>query len=333
LRGLPGSVAKVAFSRDGKGIAALSWDWWAGAWNRDTGRLLRLFPVPRGQSADNADLCFSPDGKRLAVSAGNTATLWDLDTGLSRQWTLPWGMTEAIAFSEPDHLFLMRAEVRDGSRSPDAGAPTGKYPRVCVLRDLLGPTPLEPARVITDLNRGIKEIEASPDGRYFVVEGVSGSPGTERHNVLRVHWTDGSVLPTPIATQRRPDNASERFGFDPTGRILVHAPLTTSLSPQVQIEMPSGRLLGVVPVLSALGAAPGARLWAGASPADSHIQIYDSSGKLLVEQLPEPVTSLNLLFSPDLEGRYVQWGNPSGTVSVADLVDLRRRLTGVGLGW
>src|SRR5262249_36402505 len=104
LHGLPGQPVKAVFSRDGRRVAALSWEWWAGVWDRDTGRLLRICAVPRGQFPDNADLVLSPDGRRLAVSAGNTATLWDLDTGAARRWTLPWALTEALAFVGPDRL-------------------------------------------------------------------------------------------------------------------------------------------------------------------------------------------------------------------------------------
>jgi len=42
---------------------------------------------------------------------------------------------------------------------------------------------------------------------------------------------------------------------------------------------------------------------------------------------------LRVPFSPDLDGRYLLWGSPSGLVSVADLVEAQRRLTEAGLGW
>src|SRR5262249_7010749 len=154
--GLPGEVVKTVFSRDGKRIAALSWDWWAAVWERDTGQLLRLLAVPRGQFPDNAGLAFSPDGRRLAVSAGNTASLWDLETGELQRWTLPWGLTEAIAFPKSDQFLLFRTEVRDGSRSPDSGAPPTEYPRVCVLRNLLSPKPKVPVKIVTDFNRSVQ---------------------------------------------------------------------------------------------------------------------------------------------------------------------------------
>jgi hypothetical protein len=78
---------------------------------------------------------------------------------------------------------------------------------------------------------------------------------------------------------------------------------------------------------------PRARYWVGLGGTDRHPQLFDKAGTLLVEQLSEPNGQLDMPFSPDLDGRYLLWGNPSGLVSVADLVEVRRRLTGVGLGW
>jgi hypothetical protein len=53
----------------------------------------------------------------------------------------------------------------------------------------------------------------------------------------------------------------------------------------------------------------------------------------LLHRLWEGGFSRNVGFSPDLEGRYVLWGDGSGTVFVADLIEIQRRLTGLGLGW
>ncbi len=331
LHGLPGAVGKGVFSRDGRWVAALSGDWWAGVWARDTGRLLRLCPVPRGQFADNADLVFSPDGRRLAVSAGNTATLWDLETGTARRWTLPWGLTEALAFAGPDRLLLMRSEVRDGSRSPDSEAPATEYPRVCVLRDLLGPTPTKPLKVMDDFNRHIQDIEAAPDGSCFVVEGISGPGKPNLRRLVRAYDPDGKFL-TEFTTQRRADDPSA-YGvlrFDPTGKLFI-LDLTRFGRRQVLLEMPSGRFLGDVPV-TARGVSPGARRFAVVDNA-SKLHLHDHAGNRLVEQLSESISSLTVTFSPDLDGRYLLFGNSSGSASVADLVEVQRRLAEIGLGW
>jgi sugar/nucleoside kinase (ribokinase family) len=52
-----------------------------------------------------------------------------------------------------------------------------------------------------------------------------------------------------------------------------------------------------------------------------------------VERLIERIDQHGVPFSPDLDGRYVLWGNPSGLVSLADLVEIQKRLAEVRLGW
>jgi hypothetical protein len=326
---LPGAPAKTIFSRDGKRVAALSWNWWAGVWERDTGRLVRLIPIPRGQFADNADLTFSPDGRRLAVSGGNTATLWDLETGDARRWTLPWALTEALAFQAPDRLLLFRTETRDGSRPPDSEAPPDHYPRVCVLRDLLSPTPIKPLKVITDFNWFVQDIEAAPDGRCFVIQGKIGPGKPQLHRSARAYGPNGDLL-RELLMEPGDDNWSGWSHLDPTGKLLA-----LNLSPgrqrPVLLEVPSGRFLGPA-LLNFHGVSPGARLWARED--DWHdLHLCDRAGNRLVELPREPLMCSHIPFSPDLDGRYILLGNQSGLVSVADLVELQRRLAEIGMGW
>ncbi len=63
------------------------------------------------------------------------------------------------------------------------------------------------------------------------------------------------------------------------------------------------------------------------------MSVYDRAGKVLLDRLWEEASALNPAFSPDLDGRYVIWGDRSGTVFVADLVEIQQRLTDLGLGW
>ena len=328
LRGIPGPVVKVAFSRDGKRVAALSWNWWAAIWDRDAGRLLRLCAVPRGLFADNADLAFSPDARSLVVSGGNTATLWDLSSGEARRWTLPWGLTEAIAFADAGHLMLMRSEVRDGSRPPDSAAPLASFPRVCVLRNLLGREPTEPVKIFADLNRSVQEIEASPDATHFVVDGIGGVDRPNLQRKVRIYGADGAFV-TELPTQLPPEADSGKFIFDPTGRLLIHNPSPRS----VLLEIPVGRFLGPSPVARPMAVAQNARLWIGNPSDNSHLQVYDRGGIVLLDQLSQTTSGINMHFSPDLDGRYLIWGDRSGAVSLVDLVEIQRQLTSLGLGW
>lgn len=333
LHGLSGQVTRAVYSPDGKRVAALSSDWWAGVWERDTGRLLRLLAVPRGQFTDNAALAFSPDGTRLAISAGNTASLWDLETGAARRWSLPWALTEALAFAGPDRLLLMRTEVEDGSRPPDSTAPASRYPRVCVLRDLLGPTPEDPVAVIPDFRWGVQAIEAAPDASCFVIEGrtVPKDPAATRS--VRVYSPEGRYL-TELPTRWPSKEPSGWMGFDPKGGRLYLETYPDPEPTRALFEMPSGRFLGTVSV-SVRGLAPGARLMAGVivDGGAYPFRLYDRAGHPLVERLAVNPSGIHVAFSPDLDGRYLLWGNPSGYVSVADLVEIRRRLTEIGQGW
>ncbi len=328
LRGLPGSVVSVRVSQDGKRVAAISYDWWAGVWDRDTGRLIRLWSLPRGQFAGNAGLTFSQDARSLVVSAGNTATLLDLDSGKTRQWPLPWGLTEAILFKDDGHLMLMRSEVSDGSRPPDSEAPPATYPRVCVVRNLLGRQPTNPVKTITDFNWGVQGIEASPDGEHFVVVGLAGMEKANLRRHVRAYRADGTLV-TELSTEIH-SGLPIQLTFDPTGRLMFHGP-----DPHpILVEVPSGRSMGLSPIIGPIGIDHQARRWIAQASDDSRDSALRSSGPRLTSTgfrtnpgVPYPQ------FSPDLDGRYLIWGNRSGAVAVADLVEIQGRLTGLGVGW
>jgi WD40 repeat protein len=66
LEGLPDAVRRVAFSRDGKRLAASFWGWMAKNWDVETGRETATIRM----SFFIAGLAFSPDGRRLALAGG-----------------------------------------------------------------------------------------------------------------------------------------------------------------------------------------------------------------------------------------------------------------------
>ena len=53
----------------------------------------------------------------------------------------------------------------------------------------------------------------------------------------------------------------------------------------------------------------------------------------MAARVDEPEISPYPQFSPDLAGRHLAWGDQDGSVSVADLEELRRRLNTLDLGW
>ena len=81
---------------------------------------------------DNAALAFSPDGRRLAFSAGHEASVWDVMTGEQvKSWRLSEGLGDRLAFPGPNRLLLFRVETESGELGPFAAFDPIKHPRVC----------------------------------------------------------------------------------------------------------------------------------------------------------------------------------------------------------
>jgi WD40 repeat protein len=74
-----GDATSLAFSPDGKVLAAGVSDGAVCLWEAATGKLLRRFDV--GAAWQWPGIAFSPDSKRLAVAAGSELSLWDVATG------------------------------------------------------------------------------------------------------------------------------------------------------------------------------------------------------------------------------------------------------------
>ncbi len=190
LRGLESPIAhtKVQFSDDGSRVAALSIDWRVAVWDRRTGFLQSVFDVTPGLTADNTGLAFSHDGRKLAVSVGHEARMWDLQTGQSKAWRLPEGLVDTLAFDATDtHLYLLRMETADWNRAPDKNSPIRSYPRVCRVRDLLA-APVDD-RVATPPN-AVNPVLGTKKG---------ADPLPNRHTMLRGIVGQGSV---PFLCQR-----------------------------------------------------------------------------------------------------------------------------------
>lgn len=220
LRGLSQSVFTATFSPDGRLVGALSNDWHVGIWDRAAHRLLHVLEVTPGSFPDNAALAFSPDGRRFCFSGGHEASVWDVATGeMVKTWRLSEGLSDRLAFPGPNRLLLFRVETEIGEFGPFGPIDPIKYPRVCRVRDLLGPDPIKPVAEIRDCNLGVFGSECSPDGKCYVIEGL----GDSRGNVTRVanlyEGPTGKKLGT-LPTQKpvRFDGAS--FNFDPTGTVL-----------------------------------------------------------------------------------------------------------------
>ncbi len=331
LRGLTGPVIRPCFARDGRQLAALAHNWQVAIWDRPDSRLRHVLDAPLGFTADNAALAFAPDGRRLAFSTGRTALLWDVATGTPRvTWPLPPGLVDTLAFPAADRLLLFRMETEDGTVPPDSNHRAPQFPRVGRLRNLLSAEPLKEIGR-TDCNGGIHMAAAPADGRYFAVEGVQHATAGPQQSIQLLDSVTGKLRwqrPMPQVTQ------GCYIFVDSEGAFLVRpsqVPNETLL-----VRLVTNEAVASLPG-SVIGVGPGVRHIIRSGPereAGHHpgFTLYerDAVAPLIVLGIDSATISLPV-FSAD--GALLAWGNSDGTVTVAHLESIRRRLAQVGLGW
>ena len=263
----------------------------------------------------------------MAFASGREASLWDLATGEQiKTWRLPEGLNDRLAFPEPNRLLLYRVETKTGKVGPFSNFDSHVYPRVCRVRDLLGLEPIKPLAEIRDCNLHVFGSECSPDGKYYVIDGLGDSPGVVTRFVNLYKGLTGEML-GKLPTQNGVNRNGTWFSFDTTGTVLsFHAGVQGQHS--LLLEMPSRAVLRQFDNdPSFLG--PQARQWLRALVAT----VDQPAGYLLFDQdHQEPLIkfvldpahadkTFNSQFSPD--GLYLVWGNLSGAVTVVDLVEVR----------
>jgi eukaryotic-like serine/threonine-protein kinase len=333
FRGLVSKITRTCFSQDGRYLAALALDWQVGIWNFRTGQLLHVLDGPHGLSADNAGLAFSPDGRLFAVSAGRESRLWSVETGQTlNSWKLPRGLCDSLDFVGSKELMLLRSEVINRDGDPDAGPfgeyPPAKYPRICVLRNLLGERPTEPIKVVDELTRHIYTINPSPDGKYFAVDGLCEGDN-KRRKVLLLN-AKGTILQTFTSTRTCNDG---EVSFDVSGSIL--AAHLDNRDEAALLELPSGKYAGLCRYCP-ISLSPQSREWTYAGTLENSVSGVsyfrrDSSEPLVTLGMDDTMTFFTPAFDPS--GRFLAWGRDDGVICVADLLEVQRRLAELGLGW
>jgi serine/threonine protein kinase/WD40 repeat protein len=337
LRGLLGPAEKSIISADGRLVAALSQDWQLAVWDRSAGRLLHVFEAPHGSYADNAALALDSKGRRLACASGHQAIVWDIATGrLLGTWPLPEGFQDNLAF-RGDQLLSIRVETADARVPPYRSRPE-EYPRIVRARDLLGPDAGKPLWELREFNWHMLHSEVSPDGRYFVAEGLRGSR-EKQQRIARLFDARTGKLVASIPTELSVQVKNALFRFDPTGTVLVHMYRDSNVYHLLAIpdltyigELGSDALNGIRCL------APAGERWLSTQArkgkgTPSALNLYERVGDIpLVTIATDPLPAgTHAEFSRD--GRMVASGNADGSVSVFDLVEVQRRLTGLGLGW
>lgn len=328
LRGLACPISKTCFSPDGRYLAALAHNWELGLWDLHSGFLLHVWEVPRGLFADNAALAFRPDGRQLAFSAGREAVAWDVASGRElRRWELYTGFVDQLAYAGPDRLVSLRVETQDGRLGPYRNAPPAQHPRVCRLRELPEQGPPRVIKEITDFNLHVFCGTAAPAGEYFVIEGLSGTPGQARR-LLKAYDAAGRELAT-LPTLRPAASQSGLQFCDPTGNLLAAYNNPESIGEITLFEMPACREAGKL-AASPLGLSPGGAYYAVSGGGLSLFRRGDSTPVVIFdEDQGLPVVR----FQFDAAGNQLAWGRQEGTVVVADLPQIQRRLAELGLGW
>lgn len=333
LRGLSQRISRTRFSPDSQFLAALAINWQLAVWDTATGRLLHLFNVPRGITADNAAIRFSADGRYLAFATSGGARLWDLDADgkMVGEWPLRPGLQDSLGFDAEGRLLLFRAERQAESHWPQASEDYRRTPWVCRVRDLRAPDWTNAIFAFTNLNQAIAYAEITPDTRTVVALGIEASA------VRTQFWARAYSLQTGEQLwEKRVDRPwLAGFSMDTAGHRVVISTNSAEQPTQSIFEVESGA--EVAPPIEGehlLAAADGMRIWASAVVRPRGGQDY----AIMVPERKQPLVVLGIQAHPqqaefDPTGNLFAIGDESGTVLLHNLREINNRLSKIKLGW
>jgi WD40 repeat protein len=309
-RGLASRLTTIAFSPDGSKLAALSDAWEVGLWDLTAHNLLRVTEAPRGLTADNAALAFSPRGDQLAFCAGRQAKVWDVHTGVELDsWVLPSGQLDMLGFFDQNHLLLFRAESR-----------------ICKIRRLLPHGTTELIAEISDFSLGVLDGIAFRNGEQFIVRGVEGSEAERRESVKAFDAFSGKLVWSFVSTRR---NLGTQISADVQGKYVV---FSTNDTGAVVVDA-SGAVTEYLPWLpSAVSSEPTQYAVRGLRSGDIGCSLFDAAkDRPLITLGPDYVLPFFPRFSRD--GKLLAWGNSDGGLMVCNLGEIRNRLKELKLEW
>jgi RNA polymerase sigma factor (sigma-70 family) len=292
-----GGVSSVIFSPDGQTVATSGWDHTVRLWDARTGKERRQVFEPKAGSPlpqNPAALAFSPDGKTLAATTGNTARLLDLSTG-KQVWQARIGSPgQQVAFTANGKALALLSHADGAVRLLDAG--TGR-----VSRTVPGTSPPQAFLALSPNARLLAWWSPNQGGR------------------LRETATGKEV--GRFGSDKEPLHA---LAFSPDGAVLAAATGWPSGRPTpqpIQLWDTQGRELRKLVghqqgPIHALAFAPGGRLLASAGD-DRTVRLWDiRTGKELARFTGHQAAVASLAFSPD--GQRLASASDDGTVLIWD---------------
>jgi WD40 repeat protein len=309
----------VAFSHDGRRLAALAHNWEVGIWDLGSNRLEHRLRVPQGILTDNAALAFSRDDKLFAFATSEGATLRDVRTGVElKSWRLPPGLQEHLWFDAAGRLFLFQWDW-----------PLSRKPGECIVRDLSRTNYLEPLHRFRFFEGRPFDSCLSSDGQVLAVCGSQSRTNFQNHVLKVINPQTGQEL-CSLPDPNKGDG--EGLCLDAAGRMLACG---SGPGKGTDIfEIASGRLVGHSD--HGLGSVSSAGAWLAYRLGYSEPIVgvcvwrrdHPQQSVVLGAGLQGPADAE---FSPD--GRYMAWGTTDGTVLVAEIAEVFQRLEQLGLGW
>jgi hypothetical protein len=202
-----------------------------------------------------------------------------------------------------------------------------KHP-VVRFYDLLGPEPTKAFAEREEYKLHACVHEAAPDGSYFVLSGVPGPADEKRHLIEVVDGATARKVLFSVNVSTPSVHYGPTTGLDATGKLLVYGYDTMTIA-----EMPEGkslRTLGARVLKDHLGGwgypGPVAQLWLDRS---SVTLFRDPENRPLVNLAIDGQRTSTPLFTAS--GKEAAWGSRDGTITVCDLGEIQRQLSGVSL--
>jgi hypothetical protein len=242
---------------------------------------------------------------------------------------LPEGIADVMAFAGLSRLLLLRMETLDGKVAPLRNAHPKEHPRVCRLRDLLGPEPTKPFAEVRDFNWHVFEAAASSDGRCFVVEGLKVDDAG-RHILSKAF--DGLTGREMWSIGSSRTSGAGALISDASGKYIV---LQTNHSPAaVMVDLASGSLVKTLPWPPCAFCSESSLFVSPGRPLDLErgcsLFVHTTEIPSLTLGIDQPAVERALL---DPGGLRLAWGNTDGTVTVCNLKEINKRLAGAKLQW